>query len=74
MIETCAFGNQGKELLTKSIQVMQEHSVTWSPTMFINNEKYCEFGRKCTAQGYMDFITYICNLYTGPNKPKACNV
>lgn len=74
-LKTCAFGNQGKQLLTDSIHKTQQWQTRYSPTMYLQNEFFCVYGlqSECKASTYRDFVQAICKAYTGTSKPTACN-
>ncbi len=73
-LKTCAYGSQGKQLLTASIAKTQQWQTRYSPTMYLQNEFYCVYGlpSECKAREYSDFVTSICNAYKGSSKPSAC--
>jgi hypothetical protein len=73
-IQTCAFGEEGKALLTQSIQETEAKAVKWSPTMYLSGQKYCEFGGggDCKPSTLNDFIRDICNAATIASKPVIC--
>ncbi len=73
-INTCAFGSQGKMLLTQSINSTDARGVRWSPTMYLQNTEYCQFGgEKCKAGSYSDYVRDVCAASTSTSKPDACN-
>lgn len=63
-IKTCYEGEEGKQLLSDSIEQTNLAGATASPTIFLNDEPYAG-GRQTT-----DFMRTICNTYT--QKPEAC--
>ncbi|MFW5865989.1 MAG: DsbA family protein, partial [Nanoarchaeota archaeon] len=65
-IKACYEGNEGEDLLRKSLEKAQNAKATGSPTIFIDGELY-EGGRQET-----DFKRAICTAFEG-KKPKACN-
>lgn len=75
LIEKCAKGPLGKQLMLDSIR--KTNSLHWSdipsPTIYINNEFYCCWtGSPCHAKTLDDFRTQICASYNG-TKPVGCS-
>jgi len=64
-IKTCYEGDEGKDLLTQSIQESSNAGASASPTIYLNGQQYVS-GRKTT-----DFLRAVCNEFQ--DKPEACN-
>ena len=72
-LQTCATGQQGKELLWASASAANRQGIHYGvdglPTVALNGKVVSKFF-DCSI-GLSDLVAKICELYTGP-KPSAC--
>lgn len=79
-VHTCAQGEEGKKLMTASIHYTLgrcgHHPGCRSCTMWLDEKKACvhDGGWKDCPVGHTvnEWVKAICDKYTGPDKPKAC--
>jgi len=69
-------GQDGKDLMTKSITFTQSKNIDVSCTIYIMNQLYCVHNgdwENCQSHDPDEIVQYICNNYSGPSPPSACN-
>jgi hypothetical protein len=75
-IDACVKGDEGRNLFIDSINFTKSKGIQHSCTVNINDQLYCIHDgnwQNCKSHDVKQIISYICNLYNGPDKPPACS-
>jgi len=71
-LRQCVMSDDGKQLLKNALTLTLKDSVSWSPTVVIEDKIFCSWGgAPCNATVRVDFLRAVCRAYRG-EVPDIC--